>query len=226
MRERVNQCIGGTTMIKQVFNENEIRFIEKDGEYWAVAGDVADVLGYSQTSNMLRMIDKEDVTTHNVKVTSNSKFARKTQQVSVISEYGIYEAIWNSRREEVQEFKQWVKRVIKELRQATGLKGFEVFRILDKQKQKEAMDTLKNGIEGISRNDYLKAQTISNKAVSNVFGFPKMIRKKDMTRDMLELRQQILDETVELMVLMKKRNLPLSISKTIYDKYAINQQLA
>ncbi|MGW9993559.1 prophage antirepressor-like protein [Staphylococcus capitis] len=51
-------------MIKQIFNDKEIRFIEKDGEYWAVAGDVAKVLGYSQTSNMLRMIDKEDVTTH------------------------------------------------------------------------------------------------------------------------------------------------------------------
>lgn len=33
MRERVNQCVGGTTMIKQVFNEKEIRFIEKDGKY-------------------------------------------------------------------------------------------------------------------------------------------------------------------------------------------------
>lgn len=39
------------------------------------------------------------------------------------------------------------------------------------------MDNLKNGIEGISRNDYLKAQTISNKAVSNVFGFAKMLKK-------------------------------------------------
>ncbi|WP_353458433.1 BRO-N domain-containing protein [Staphylococcus coagulans] len=213
-------------MIKQIFNKKEIRFVEKDGEHWAVAGDVANVLGYSQTSNMLRMIDKEDVTTHNVKVTSNSKFARKTQQVSVISEYGIYEAIWNSRREETQEFKQWVKQVIKELRQATGLKGYEMFRMLDKQKQKEAMDNLKNGIEGISRNDYLKAQTISNKAVSNVFGFQKMIKKQDMTREMLEVRQQILDETVEFMIFVNKYNLTLSVSDHIYNKYTNNQKLA
>ena len=81
-------------MIKQIFNDKEIRFIEKDGEYWAVAGDVAKVLGYSLTPHMLRMIDKEDVTTHIVDSTSNSKFARKTQKVNIISEYGIYEAIW------------------------------------------------------------------------------------------------------------------------------------
>ncbi|MDG6706035.1 BRO family protein, partial [Staphylococcus aureus] len=49
-------------MIKQLFNGKEIRFIERNAEYWAIASDVANVLGYSQTSNMLRMIDKEDVT--------------------------------------------------------------------------------------------------------------------------------------------------------------------
>lgn len=213
-------------MIKQIFNDKEIQFIEKDGEYWAVASDVANALGYSQTSNMLRMIDKEDVTTHNVKVTSNSKFARKTQRVSVISEYGIYEAIWNSRRDEVQEFKTWVKQVIKELRQSTGLKGYEVFRMLDKEKQNKAMDNLKNGIEAISKKDYCKAQTISNKAVSNVFGFPKMIQKEDMTRDMLALRQQVLNDTVEFMVFVDKYNLPLSVSKHIYSKYVNNQKMA
>lgn len=213
-------------MIKQIFNDKEIRFIEKDDEYWAVAGDVAKVLGYSQTSNMLRMIDKEDVTTHNVKVTSNSKFARKTQPASVISEYGIYEAIWNSRRDEAREFKKWVKKVIKELRQATGLKGYEAFRMLDKEKQKEAMDNLKNGIEAISKKDYCKAQAISNKAVSNVFGFPKMIQKEDMTRDMLELRQQVLNDTVEFMVFVDKYNLPLSVKKHIYNKYNDKQKMA
>ena len=213
-------------MIKQIFNGKEIRFIEKDDEYWAVAGDVAKVLGYSQTSNMLRMIDKEDVTTHNVKVTSNSKFARKTQPASFISEYGIYEAIWNSRRDEARELKKWVKQVIKELRQSTGLKGYEAFRMLDKEKQKEAIDNLKNGIEVISKKDYCKAQAISNKAVSNVFGFSKMIKKQDMTLEMLELRQQVLNDTVEFMVFVDKYNLPLSVKKHIYDKYNDKQKMA
>ncbi|MCG1450124.1 phage repressor protein [Staphylococcus epidermidis] len=213
-------------MIKQIFNDKEIRFIEKDDEYWAVAGDVAKVLGYSLTPHMLRMIDKEDVTTHIVDSTSNSKFARKTQKVNIISEYGIYEAIWNSRRAEAQEFKKWVKQVIKELRQSTGLKGYEAFRMLDKEKQKEAMDNLKNGIEVISKKDYCKAQAISNKAVSNVFGFPKMIKKQDMTQEMLELRQQVLNDTVEFMVFVDKYNLPLSVKKHIYDKYNDKQQMA
>ncbi|MDW5470090.1 BRO-N domain-containing protein [Staphylococcus equorum] len=213
-------------MIKQIFDDKEIRFVDKDGEYWAVAGDVASELGYNLTPHMLRMIDKEDVGTHIVDSTSNSKYARKSQRVSIISEYGIYEAIWNSRRDEADEFKKWVKQVIKELRQATGLKGYEPLRMLDKQKQKEAMDNLKNGIKAISQKEYYKAQTISNKAVSNVFGFPKMIKKQDMTKEMMELRQQVLDETVEFMVFVDKYNLSLSVSKHIYEKYNNKQQMA
>ncbi|MBM0320627.1 phage repressor protein, partial [Staphylococcus pseudintermedius] len=131
-----------------------------------------------------------------------------------------------SNKPEALDFQDWICDVLVELRQATGLKGFEVFRMLDKQKQKEAMDKLKNSIEGISRNDYLKAQTISNKAVSNVFGFAKMLKKQDMTREMLELRQQILDETVEFMIFVNKYNLNLSISDHIYNKYTNNQKLA
>lgn len=209
-------------MIKQIFNDKEIRFIEKDGEYWAVAGDVANALGYSQTSNMLRMIDKEDVTTHNVKVTSNSKFARKTQRASVISEYGIYEAIWNSRRDEAQEFKKWVKRVIKELRQSTGLKGYEAFRMLDKEKQKEAMAIIQRAHKSDKQINYIKANNIANKAVSTAFGYEKMISKKEMTPDMLEVRQVVLDDVVKLTETKNQFNLDIKVSKSIYDKYGVS----
>ena len=34
-------------MIKQIFNGTEIRFIEKDGEHWAVASDISKALGLS-----------------------------------------------------------------------------------------------------------------------------------------------------------------------------------
>lgn len=207
-------------MIKQIFNDKEIRFIEKDNEYWAVAGDVAKVLGYSHTPHMTRLLDDSEKAVHNV-----DTFKGK-QKAVIISELGIYEAIWNSRRDEAQEFKKWVKQVIKELRQATGLKGYEAFRMLDKEKQKEAMANLKKGIEVISKKDYCKAQAISNKAVSNVFGFPKMIKKQDMTQEMLELRQQVLNDTVEFMVFVDKYNLPLSVKKHIYDKYNDKQQMA
>ena len=63
--------------------------------------------------------------------------------------------------------------------------------------------------------DFIKANTIANKAVSTKYGYPKMIKKADMTPDMLADRQELLDSTVELMTVNEKFNLDLSISDEV-----------
>lgn len=213
-------------MIKQIFNDKEIRFIEKNDEYWSVAGDVAKVLGFRDANTAVRYLPTHTRGTLKGRTTSDKKKARKFQDYTVINEKGIYRLVMRSNKTEAEEFQDWICDVLVELRQSTGLKRYEAFRMLDKEKQKEAMDNLKNGIEVISKKDYCKAQAISNKAVSNVFGFPKMIKKQDMTQEMLELRQQVLNDTVEFMVFVDKYNLPLSVKKHIYDKYNDKQQMA
>ncbi|WP_052523814.1 hypothetical protein [Geobacillus kaustophilus] len=67
--------------------------------------------------------------------------------------------------------------------------------------------------------DYIKANTIANKAVSTKYGYPKMVKKSDMTPDMLIDRQQILEDTVNLMAVKEKFGLDISVSKNIYNKY-------
>ena len=66
---------------------------------------------------------------------------------------------------------------------------------------------------------FIKANTVANKTVSTMYGYPKMLKKDEMTPDMLVPRQEILDETVNLMALSEKFNLGLSISKTVQSKY-------
>ena len=102
---------------------------------------MAKVLGYSHTPHMTRLLDESEKAVHNVDTVKGK------QNAVIISEIGIYEAIWNSRRDEAQEFKKWVKQVIKELRQAIGLKQYEVFRMLDKEKQKEAMAIIQKSVQ-------------------------------------------------------------------------------
>ncbi|MFF0674631.1 Bro-N domain-containing protein [Staphylococcus xylosus] len=203
-------------MIKQIFGNEEIRFIEKDGEHWAVASDVAKVLGYSVTTNMNRMIDEDDKGVHIVSTLGGQ------QKTTILSEFGIYEAILNSRRDEAKEFKKWVKQVIKELRQTSGLKGYEVFRMLDKQKQKEAMSIIQNAYKSDKPINFIKANTIANKAVSTAFGYSKMIGKDAMTPNMLEVRQIILDDVVKLTETNQQFNLDIKVSKSIYDKYGVS----
>jgi prophage antirepressor-like protein len=203
-------------MIKQIFHDKEIRFIEKDGEYWAIASDVAKALGYSHTPHMTRLLDESEKAVRNVDTVKGK------QKAVIISEVGIYEAIWNSRRDEANEFKKWVKQVIKELRKATGLKGYEAFRMLDKQKQKEAMAVIQKAYKSDKPINYIKANSIANKAVSTAYGYSKMIGKNEMTPDMLEVRQVILDDVVKLTESKNQFNLDIKISKTIYDKYGVS----
>lgn len=62
----------------------------------------------------------------------------------------------------------------------------------------------------------MKANTIANKAVSTKYGHPKMVKKADMTPEMLVDRQELLDSTVELMGIKEKFHLNLSVSEEVY----------
>ena len=91
----------------------------------------------------------------------------------------------------------------------------------DKQIQKNAMEFLHNNLDMPMKKHYCKANTIANKAVSNMFGFPKMVKKGDMTVEMLEQREPILNETVELMAVEDKYKLGISVSDNIYKRHAM-----
>ena len=201
------------------WNGHKIRFVWHDGEWWAVLGDIAKPLDLQTTAiaRRLRIIEKQ------IKkgMISNHPLPTKggTQEMLIVNEYGIYESITQSRKKEAIEFRFWVYDVLKELRQAAGLEGFQIFRMLDKEHQKEAMRKLKESLKQPVRVDFIKANTITNKAISNMYGYPKMIKKGEMTPDMLVKREGILDDTVELMAVKDKYNLNISISDLIYNKY-------
>ncbi|RIP22264.1 phage repressor protein, partial [Staphylococcus gallinarum] len=145
------------------------------------------------------------------------------QVVTIINEKGIYRLVMRSNKPEALDFQDWICDVLVDLRQATGLKGYEVFRMLDKQKQKEAMAIIQRAHKSDKPINYIKANTIANKAVSTAFGYKKMIGKDDMTPDMLEIRQVILDDVVKLTETKQQFNLDIKVSKSIYDKYGVAQ---
>ena len=75
----------------------------QDGEPWFVASDVAGVLGYGHTPNMVRNLDKEDISVHNV-----SRNQKGNPNISIINESGLYTAVLNCRKPEAKQFKRWV----------------------------------------------------------------------------------------------------------------------
>lgn len=203
------------------WNGHEIRFVSINDEWWAVAKDVAEALGLKQVTRAIHSLPKDGVTTSKA-----IDSLGRTQDVNIINEKNIYRMAFKSRKKEAEAFQDWIFDIIKELRQSTGLEGFQVFRMLDKEHQKSAMQNLKKSLRKPVRVDFIKANVIANKAVSNKHGFPKMIKKAEMTPDMLVERQEILDSTVELMGIKDRYGLKLSVSEEIYASLEPQEQMA
>lgn len=196
------------------WNNHQIRFVEVQGEWWGVSSDIATALGYRDASNMLRHVPKKYKGTRKVSTPGG------IQKMAILTEFGIYKAIFNSHKPEAEQFQEWVFNVIKQLRQSTGLEGFEVFRLMDKQHQKDAMKRLQDGLKQPVRVSFIKANTVANKAISIKYGYPKMIKKGEMSPAMLVEREAVLDDTVQLMEFNDRYNLGLSVSKAIYANLA------
>lgn len=90
---------------------------------------------------------------------------------------------------------------------------------VDKQLQQSSMCFLHDNLQMPSAKDYQKANTIANKAVSNLYGYEKMVKKSEMTEDMLKDREPILKDVCEVMAFNERFNLGVSVAETIYNKY-------
>ncbi|HES7557264.1 TPA: Bro-N domain-containing protein [Streptococcus pyogenes] len=201
----------------ETWNGYTIRFVEHQGEWWAVLADIAKALDLNPKFIKQRLGDE---------VVSNNHVADslgRQQEMLIVNEFGIYETIFSSRKKEAKTFKLWVFEIIKQLRQSTGLEGFQVFRMFDKEHQKQAMNRLVNGLQNATKKDLIKANTIANKAVSDLYGYPKMVSKNEMTENMLRDREPILDETVELIKVKEKYGLNFSVSEAIYNQNTIKK---
>ncbi|KAL3950686.1 MULTISPECIES: BRO-N domain-containing protein [Lentilactobacillus] len=190
------------------WNNHDIRFVEVNGEWCGVAKDISDALDYRDANSMVKKLDK--------KYFVYAKMADMNQKYLALTEFGIYKAIFGSHKPQAEQFQEWTFNVIKQLRESTGLEGFEVFRMMDKQHQKDAMKRLRDGLKRPVRVNFIKANTVANKAVSTKYGYPKMVKKGEMTPAMLVDREAVLDDTVKLMEVNDQYGLGISVSKAIY----------
>lgn len=91
-----------TDLIPFSFDAREIRLIDRSGEIWFVATDVAEVLGYRNAPDMTRNLDDDEKGTQIMRTPGGD------QELSIISESGLYAAILKSRKPEAKRFRKWV----------------------------------------------------------------------------------------------------------------------
>lgn len=80
-----------------------IRTVEVGGEPWLVGKDVAQALGYSDTSDALkRHVDPED------KLTRRFADSGQSREMYIINESGLYSLVLSSKLPGAKKFKRWV----------------------------------------------------------------------------------------------------------------------
>lgn len=143
------------------WNGYDIRFVNLDGDWYAVLKDICDALGL-RTDAVATRIPPECM--ERIAVTSDpssngDRYERDpvktitrqmigqdigrrpgqnlTRRMLVINESGIYEALFASRKLEARKFRQWTAGVLGKLRKTVGLEGYEVLRMTDPNVQSQ-----------------------------------------------------------------------------------------
>ena len=84
------------------FGGMSLRALLVDGEPWFIAQDVANMLGYRDSYNLTRRLDEDEKGTHSVSTPGG------VQDMTIISESGMYVAILGSQIDGAKAFKKWV----------------------------------------------------------------------------------------------------------------------
>ena len=97
----------------QIFEHEQfgkVRTVVIDGEPWFVGKDIADCLGYSNSSKAVMVhVDDEDKKSA---MLPNSQNGNSVGKFTLINESGIYSLIMSSKLPSAKEFKRWVTSVI------------------------------------------------------------------------------------------------------------------
>jgi prophage antirepressor-like protein len=145
----------------------DIRFVEINGEWWAILKDICDALKLRTAKIAERlspdMLERVLVEASNVpskdlryehQPVKNINAAaigkdigrrpgdNKTRWMLAVNELGIYEALFASRRLEARKFRMWAGTVMQKLRSRVGLQQYEVMRMTEPEIQDEIDDIL------------------------------------------------------------------------------------
>ena len=105
------------------FHSTEVRTVDRDGQIWFVASDIAKALNYADAVHLTRVLDEDEAALHNVETRSENG-TLQTREVTIISESGLYHALLKSRKPQARPFRRWVtQEVLPAIRRSVGYGG-------------------------------------------------------------------------------------------------------
>lgn len=128
----------------------DIRFVEVNGEWYAILKDICDALGL-KTYKVSQRLDARYMERVRVEISdiplkyNRSRGENENRYMLAVNEEGIYQALFASRKLEARKFQMWTFDVLKKLRKSVGLEGYEVMHMTDSDIQEQInclLDTL------------------------------------------------------------------------------------
>lgn len=129
---------------------HDIRFVEENGEWWAILKDICDALDL-RTDKVASRLDPDMMLRVRVEASDHpskgirSRGDNEHRWMLAVNEIGIYEALFASRRLEARKFRRWSAGVMQKLRRRVGLEGYEAMKMTDPDIQEDIdhiLDTL------------------------------------------------------------------------------------
>lgn len=110
-------------ILPQIFNFEGSRvrvIVDKKGEPWFIATDIAKLLGHESAKDAIRILDEDEKGGHLMPT------IRGPQKLSTVNESGLYSLIFCSRKNEAKKFKKWVTSKVLPAIRKTGSYGKEI----------------------------------------------------------------------------------------------------
>ncbi len=124
------------------WQDHEIRFVEVNGEWYAVLKDICDALDL-RADKVASRLDSDMMQRVKIEVSDNpskgvrSRGDNEARWMLVVNELGIYESLFASRRLEARQLRRWTATVLQKLRTHVGLQGYEVMRMTETEVQED-----------------------------------------------------------------------------------------
>ena len=137
-------------MRTEKWNDFDVRFVERNGEWWVVMNDINAALnmrGYWACN-----IHPSDIDSINI----------DGKCEDIISELAIYERISQSDSTKARKFRYWTAEIMQKLRKAAGLEQFEILRMLDTDIQENIDNILDTLFYDEEKGKLMQSVTVAN----------------------------------------------------------------
>lgn len=209
-------------MKKNKLNENELVFIKKENAY-TTSLIVSEYFGkehYHVVRDIENLDCSKDFFASNFGGIKYTDEKGRKQKAYKIKKDGLVFLIMGYRGKKASELKEkYIQQFNKmeKLIEEKQTPEYQQLRFYDITHQKSQMKKLATGVKDKSPIKYIKANTIADKAIAKKYGYKKSLKKEDMTKEMIEEREKILEQITALMIAQSLGiNIP-HISDVIYN---------